>query len=108
MQATEIKWTQTEKKIAQQAFQKAYEREINALLQLVREQASEISELDDLWRLNDFLSARRHEIDSKYDYQYSILIFTFASLVKARWLHIDELKGLDADKIAKINALTRI
>ncbi|NJM74095.1 MAG: hypothetical protein HC862_30640, partial [Scytonema sp. RU_4_4] len=53
----------------------------------------------DLWRLHDFLSARRHEVEGKYDYQYSVLLFVFAGLVKEGWLHLTELEGLDKDKL---------
>lgn len=108
MQEIENKWTDVEKAIAQAAFEKAYEREIAALLEQVRARASGISGLDDLWQLHDFLSARRHEIDGKYDYDYGVLLFVFANLVKDGWLHLDELKNLNKDKFAKIGALTRM
>jgi hypothetical protein len=61
-----------------------------------------------MWHLHDFLSARRHEVDGKYDYRYSMLIFIFARLVKEGWLHLNELEGLDKSKIAKIAALSRM
>lgn len=108
MQVSEAEWSKTEQKVAQEAFEKAYEREIAALIQEVRAQASAIAELDDMWRLHDFLSARRHDIDGKYDYSYSVLIFIFARLVKEGWLHLDELKGLQADKLTKVAALARM
>ncbi|WP_416676815.1 hypothetical protein [Egbenema bharatensis] len=101
-------WSQAEKRIARIAFDKAYEREIAAVIKEVREQSSTIAELGDLWRLNDFLNARRHEIDGKYDYRYSVLIFVFAQLLREGWLHLDELEGLAADKRSKIVALTRM
>lgn len=101
-------WTIVEQEAAQEAFNKAYERETTALLQAVRAKASSLAALDDLWQLNDFLSARRHELDGKYDYDSSVLLFVFASLVKDGWLKIDELQSLSRDKLAKISALTRI
>jgi predicted phosphohydrolase len=97
MQVSEAKWTDLEKKIARTAFDKAYKQEVEVLLQQVREQAGTIAELEDLWRLHDFLSAKRHEIEGKYDYCYSTLIFIFAGL-----------EGLDQDKIAKVAALARM
>ncbi|MBF2064299.1 MAG: hypothetical protein IGS39_07735 [Calothrix sp. C42_A2020_038] len=108
MQAIDTQWSQTEQKVAKAAFDKAYKREINALIQQVREQAKEISELDDMWNMHDFLSARRHEIDGKYDYRYSVLIFVFARLLKEGWLRLDELEGLETDKIKKVTALSRM
>ena len=108
IQVIEIEWSQTEKQIARQAFDKAYDREIRALIKEVQQQASQITELENLWLLHDFLSARRHEIDGKYDYRYSSLIFVFALLIKEGWLLKDELEGLNPDKRAKVAALSRM
>jgi hypothetical protein len=105
MQEFESGWTAVEKAIAREAFDKAYEREVTALLEKVRAGVNEIAALEDLWRLHDFLSAKRHEIDGKYDYNYSVLLFVFAELIRDGWLHLDELKNLDKDKLAKVSAL---
>jgi len=108
MEVTEVEWSEGEKRVAKEAFDRAYQREINALLKEVRERASAISQLNDMWKLHDFLSARRHEIDGKYDYKYSVLIFVFAGLVKEGWLNIHELEGLEKDKLIKVSALARM
>jgi Photoprotection regulator fluorescence recovery protein len=106
MQAIETEWTDVEKDVAQLAFKTAYEREIGALIQLVRD--SDITESDDLWRLHDLLSSKRYEMDGKYDYRYPSLLFVFAGLVKEGLLSLDELSGLQADKLAKVSALARM
>jgi hypothetical protein len=108
MQVTEVEWSTTEKEIAKTAFEKAYEREIAAVIQEVRQRASVMTQPNEIWQLHDFLSARRHEIDGKYDYRYSVLIFVFAGLIKDGWLHLDELQGLEKDKLTKVAALTRM
>ena len=108
MQESEIKWSEAEKRAAQSAFKKAYQRETTALITEVNEKASLISELEDVWRLHDYLSARRHEIDGKYDYTYSGLVFVFAKLLQQGWLHLDELEAFDKDKRVKIAALSRM
>jgi hypothetical protein len=108
MQVSESQWTELEKTIARTAFDKAYEREIEALLKQVREEAGAIAGLDELWQLHDFLSAKRHEVEGKYDYRYSALIFTFAELMKEGWLQISDLEGLASDKLAKVAALARM
>ncbi len=105
---SEIGWSIIEENVAQEAFNKAYQREITTLIEEVRERASTIAEINDMWLLHDFLSARRHDIDGKYEYRNSVLIFVFARLVKEGWLKIDELEGLDGDKLAKIAALARM
>lgn len=108
MQVSEAEWTDTEKMIARTAFDQAYRREIEALLKRIQAEASALVELNDLWRLHDFLSAKRHQIEGKYDYQYSALPFVFAGLVKEGWLQLNELEGLSQDKLAKINSLARM
>lgn len=108
MQSTDINWSQTEQEIAQLAFNKAYERELAAVIQAVREKASTIVEPQDMWKLHDFLSAKRHEVDGKYDNRYPSLVFVFAQLVKEGWLNLSELEGLDTAKLAKVAALSRM
>ncbi len=105
---SDLSWSNAEKEIAQTAFEKAYGREIAVLIQEVRAQAACLSELDDLWQLHDFLSAKRHDVDGKYDYRYSVLVFVFSRLVKEGWLHLDELAGLEQSKLSKIAALARM
>lgn len=108
MQVSEAEWTDTEKTIARTAFDQAYKREIEALLKQVQEETSTLTELGELWRLHDFLSAKRHQVEGKYDYEYSALPFVFAGLVKEGWLHLSELEGLSKDKLAKISSLARM
>lgn len=105
---SDVEWSVAEKELAQKVFEKAYEREVNALIEEVREKASTITKPDDVWQLHDFLSARRHQLDGKYDYRYSVLIFVFAQLVKEGWLHLEELEGLAGDKLTKVSALIRM
>ncbi|MBP0001387.1 MAG: hypothetical protein J7641_20755 [Cyanobacteria bacterium SID2] len=105
---SEVNWSEGEKQAAREVFKRAYEREIDGLIQEVRQKVSEINEVDEVWKLHDFLSAKRHEIDGKYDYRYSVLIFVFAQLLKEGWLNLAELQFLEPDKLAKINALARI
>jgi hypothetical protein len=108
MQVSEAGWTDTEKTIARTAFDQAYKREIEALIKQVQEETSTLTELGELWRLHDFLSAKRHQVEGKYDYEYSALPFVFAGLVKEGWLHLSELEGLSQDKLAKISSLARM
>ncbi len=101
-------WSQQEQQVAEAAFQKAYQREIEALIRRVREQSGSLATTDQVWQLHDFLSSKRFELDGKYDYRYPRLLFVFASLIKEGWLHRQELEGLAPDKLAKISALTRM
>lgn len=105
MSGSGVEWSAAEKKIARSAFDKAYAREIAALMTTVQEKASGITEVEHVWQLHDFLSAKRHDVDGKYDDRDAALLFVFSRLVKEGWLQLDELQGLDKDKLAKIKAL---
>jgi len=101
----DLKWSKTEKQIAKNAFEKAYERECADLAKTIRLKAEEITESADIWRLRDFLNKNVKEIENKYDYRYSVLILVFAKLIKDGWLNIDDLKGLGQEKIDRITTL---
>jgi len=98
-------WPKSEKTIARRAFDLAYERECAALADEVRHMANRMASPDDVWEIHDFLGSKRKEIDEKYDYRYSVLIFVFARLLGEGRLEESELAGLSDDKLAKIQFL---
>jgi hypothetical protein len=108
MQGTNTEWSEVEQQVAKAAFQIAYDRETSALIHTVCEEATSATKVEDIWKLHDFLSAKRHDIDGKYDYSYAALIFVFARLVQEKWISLDDLSGLEPDKIAKVSALARM
>lgn len=108
LQTAEAPWSQAETQSAHALFRKAYQRELDGLLATVQAQASQITQIDDLWKLHDFLSAKRHEIDGKYDDRQSVIIFVFAQLLKEGLVQAEELTFLAADKQSKIKALARL
>jgi hypothetical protein len=108
MQASEVKWSQQEREVAVKALETAFQREADTIVNLVREKSSDISCLEDLWKLHDFLSARRHEIDGKYDDSESMFVFVFARLIKEGWLTIEELDGIDSAKVSKVKLMMRM
>ena len=108
LQQSQTKWSGVEEKIAQQALEKAYNREKAALMKHIRDLASSLTKIEDLWYIHDLLSTKRHEIDGKYAYNDSTVVFDFALLIKEGWLHLDELKGLKPEILSKISALARM
>ena len=103
-----VKWTKTEKKIARESFERAYERECSYLAGRVREKANQIKNPDDIWGLHDFLTEKRKEVDEKYDYRYSVLDFVFGRLIKDGWLDFLDLEGLNEEKIGRIKSILQI
>jgi hypothetical protein len=100
-------WSKYEKAVARKVFDKAYEIETRKLANDIKEMANTIKTPEDIWKLHDFLEEKRSEIDDKYDYRYSRLIFVFGRLLNEGWLKGDDLEGLNEDKITKIKKFLR-
>ena len=100
-------WSDSEQAIAREAFERAYGRAIEQLVLAVRTRSAALSSADSVWALHDFLSIERHTIEGRFDFRLEGLLFVFASLVKENLLALEELAGLDADKLAKIAAMVR-
>jgi hypothetical protein len=104
----DLQWSKREKQIAQRAFRQALAREANEIVQRVHSQAAAITELDDAWRLEEYLREVRKEFDQKYDYRYSVLLYVFANLIEEGWLSLDELAGLGDDKLTPLMQMLAI
>ncbi|CAK6689266.1 hypothetical protein I1E95_08945 [Synechococcus sp. CBW1107] len=102
-----ITWSDTEQVIAEEAFSCAYGRAVQSVISTVRREADSINNAEALWRLHDYLSTQRHVMEGRFDFRLDGILFVFASLVKENLLDLQELDGLDADKIAKIKAMSR-
>lgn len=100
-------WTEIEQEVAREAFARAYSRAIQTLVASVQSRAAGLNDADSVWQLHDFLSIERHTIEGRFDFRYDGILFVFASLVKDRLLQLEELTGLDSEKMAKISAMAR-
>jgi hypothetical protein len=67
------------------------------------EKVASIKKDKDIWELHNYLSERREQVDSKYDYRYSVLLNVFAALIMEGFLFEDDLEGLSDEKIAIID-----
>lgn len=97
-------WSASEKKIARQAFDRALNKELAALLAQLKQRANQASSAADVWDTHDYLSSQRKQIDRKYDYRYSQLIWVFGQLLREQWLEEKDLAGLAADKLQSIRS----
>ena len=100
-----LRWSASEKTIARQAFNRALQKEFEVVIREAKRRAAEMQEPQDLWGLEDYLRERRKEIDTRFDYRYSVLPFVFANLVSTRRLEEEDLLGLGEEKLAHIRAL---
>jgi len=101
-------WTAQERAVIKAALANAHQREIAAIIQVVQERASAVTSIDEVWQLSDFLSARRFDIDGKYDDDEDEALFVLAKLTKEGWLQSQDLAGLEAAKRSKVAALARV
>lgn len=97
-------WSRSGKTIARRAYNHAHDCELAALAEEVRRRANRITESRHIWALHDFLTKKRKEIDRKYDYRYSRLVWVFALLIRDGWLSEAELAGLAEEKLARIKS----
>jgi len=104
----EMKWSKAEKALARRAFDMAYRRECEAISAKLKEMIEGAMEPEELWRIHDYLNARRKNIDEKYDFRYSVLLFAMARLLTEGWLTEMDLDGLGEDKIEKVKYLTEL
>jgi len=102
MYSNEIKWSSSEKKIARDAFDKAYQNEIEEIENAIKEKVKKLEMASDIWSLHDYLTKRRKEIDRKYDYRYSQLLFVFRTLISQNYISVNDLSGLSEEKISII------
>ena len=82
----DIKWSKAEKAAARRAFDTAYQRECSSIAAKLKQMIENAHEPSDIWRIHDYLSEQRDEVDRKYDYRYSVLMFVFSTLFREGWL----------------------
>ena len=99
-------WTEQEQAVARRAFDKAHSRAALGIIRAAQAHASRMDCVEECWKLHDFLSIQRHEIEGRFDFRLAGLLFVFASPVKDGLLQVDELEGLDKDKLSKIVAMS--
>ena len=96
-------WSKAEKKIAKEAFDKAYQRESKKIIKEIKEY--KLEQAEDIWSLSEMLNKQEKEINQIYDYRYSQLVMVLGILMKRGFLSIDELKGLSEDKLEQIKKI---
>jgi hypothetical protein len=93
-------WSKSQKKHARELFDLALEREYKALIEEIN--TIEIISRDEVWELRDRLNQKAKEMDRKYDYRYSQLIFVFTQLVHGGYLSLEELEPIGEEKQKQI------
>jgi len=101
-------WSNTEKILAREAYDRAYERECTKILEKVRGMLSGMEDSKDIWKIYDYLKKNRRDMDSKYDYRYLILIIVLGKLMKDGLIFDSDIDKLSQDKIDAIKRVASI
>ena len=99
------KWSQAEKAVARKAFDKALKLELDEVAKKAQERVAQIKEPRELWEIESWFAKCRREIDSTYDYRYTVLPYTFATLLRRRRIRESDLAGLSEEKLDAIRFL---
>jgi hypothetical protein len=100
-------WSRSEKAIARKAFDAALGRELHEVIQEAKKMANQIKHSSDLWELEHYLTARRKEIDRKYDFRASRLTDVLGRLLHENRLGEEDLRGLREDKLKSIRSFAK-
>jgi len=103
----EPSWSRSEKAIARTVFDAALKRELQEVMQKTKQMANQINKPSDLWDLERYLTQRRKDIDSKYDFRSSRLTGVFGRLLCERRVNEDDLLGLREDKVEAIRSCAK-
>lgn len=101
----DFQWSKSEKAVAKAAFDKAYSREVSAVVAEVKKRVQNLSQPKDIWKIHDYLDQQRRETDEKYDYRYSVLLMVFARLIGENWITEADLNGLGEEKLNAIRTI---
>jgi hypothetical protein len=102
------KWTHAEKKITRRVFDAALQAELSEVLADFKARAVVAVNMDDVWDIHEHLNRKGREIDQKYDYRYSQLLWVFARLMREGRIEEAQLAGLAEDKLAKIRYMVSL
>jgi len=89
-------YTKSEKKVAQELFKLARQRDYKRLQTDIKQYRCDTPE--GIWSLRNFLNKKAKEFDNKYDYRYSVLDEVFISFILEGLLYIHELKNLSKER----------
>jgi Photoprotection regulator fluorescence recovery protein len=100
----DLGWSPAEKRAARQAFEAAWARECAAIRREAGAMLERSSDPADVWRVHDYLSEKRREVDGKYDYRYSVLVSVLGRLVAEGWITEEELARLAPERREQIRS----
>ena len=101
-------WSPAEKRIARRVFDAALERELAQVMAEFKRRAAAATLPQDMWAVEEYLAQAGRDIDTKYDYRYSVLEFVFARLLREGRIEDSELDGLSNDRLERIRRIAAL
>jgi hypothetical protein len=102
----DIKWSDSEKKVARRAYERALDARLAKLVADFKAKAVVVATAADVWDIEDDLRQQRREINEVFDYRYSQLPLVFARLIRDGLLDEAQLSGLAEEKLKLIRDLS--
>jgi hypothetical protein len=103
-----LKWSESEKKLSRRVFEAALEAELSEILAELKLKAAAAATTEAMWALEEYLTHKRREVDGKYDYRYSQLLFVFGRLVREGRVQMEQLSGLSPEKLSYIQRMQEL
>ena len=103
-----LKWSESEKRLSRRVYDAALEAELAEVMAEFKSRATAVRMPEEMWALEGYLAQRRREIDGKYDYRYSQLLFVFGRLVREGRVKIEQLEGFSEEKLFYIERIVSL
>lgn len=101
-------WSPSEKKLARTVFQRALERELAERVADFKQRAAQVESAEDMWALRGFIERAQRDIERRYDFRWSQLLFVFGVLHREGRINDAELQGLSEDKLSFIRGISAL
>ena len=103
-----LKWSESEKRLSRRVYEAALEAELAEVMAEFKSRATAVRTPEEMWALEGYLAQRRRELDGKYDYRYSQLLFVFGRLVREGRVKLEQLEGFSEDKLSCIERIVSL
>ena len=103
-----LKWSESEKRLSRRVYEAALKAELAEVMAEFKSRATAVRMPEEMWLLEGYLAQRRRELDGKYDYRYSQLLFVFGRLVREGRVQIEQLEGFSEDKLSYIERIVSL
>jgi hypothetical protein len=103
-----LTWSASEKRVARNVFESALQAELAEILIEFKRRAAAIKSPEEMWSLRKYLETSQREVETKYDYRYSELIFVFGRLLRENRIQAEQLQGLDEVKMEYIHRIVNL